>query len=195
MMPPRKSLVDPGLARSTTFGILAVGGLLIPGRMLQVNYFTHDRSRNWVPWDYSYNILQTCEKDAIIFTNGDNDTFPLWYLQDVEGIRRDVRVVCLSLVNTSWYIQQMKAKPYYEEAKPVPISLTNAQIERIQPVEWSSRQMELAVPRETMEKYGVTDSATVRSGKITYTFNPTLDFGTVCFSSVPPVHASRITTC
>ena len=171
--------LDPGLARSTTFGILAVGGLLIPGRMLQVNYFTHDRSRNWVPWDYSYNILQTCEKDAIIFTNGDNDTFPLWYLQDVEGIRRDVRVVCLSLVNTSWYIQQMKAKPYYEEAKPVPISLTNAQIERIQPVEWSSRQMELAVPRETMEKYGVTDSATVRSGKITYTFNPTLDFGTV----------------
>ena len=171
--------LSPQLGQSATFGIIGLGVLLIPGRMLQVNYYSHDRSKNWVPWDYSYNILQTCEKDAIIFTNGDNDTFPLWYLQDVEGIRRDVRVVCLSLVNTSWYIQQMKAKPYYEEAKAVPISLTNAQIERIQPVEWATRQMELAVPKEAIERYGVTDTAILRAGKITYTINPTLDFGGV----------------
>ena len=171
--------LSPSNAKSAGFAILGAGALLIPVRMVQVNYFTHDRSKNWVPWDYSYNILQTCEKDAIIFTNGDNDTFPLWYLQDVEGIRRDVRVVCLSLVNTSWYIEQMKAKPYYQDAKAVPISLTNAEIDRIQPVEWEARQMDLPVPQEAIDKFGVTDTAILRTGKISYTFRPTLDFGSV----------------
>jgi hypothetical protein len=139
----------------------------------------HDRSGNFVAWDYSYNILQTCEKDAILFTNGDNDTFPLWYLQDVEGVRRDVRIVNLSLVNTSWYIQQMKKKPYYAEAKAVPISYSNAEIERIQPRAWESREMELPVPKEAIEQYHVTDSAIVRTGKINYTFKPTLEVSNV----------------
>ena len=63
----------------------------IPVNMLRVGWESHNRTGNYVAWDYSYNILQTLEKNAIIFTNGDNDTFPLWYLQDVEGVRRDVQ--------------------------------------------------------------------------------------------------------
>jgi len=101
--------------------------LLINGRMLQANYRVHDRSGNYVPWDWAWNMLQSCEKDAILFTNGDNDTFPLWYLQEVEGIRTDVRVVNLSLANTGWYLDQLKnSRP--RGAKPVALSLSDGEI-------------------------------------------------------------------
>ncbi|MDP4219648.1 MAG: DUF2723 domain-containing protein [Bacteroidota bacterium] len=68
----------------------------------------YSRARNYIPFDYGYNILQSCEKDAILFTFGDNDTFPLWCLQDVYSIRRDVRIVQLSLSNIGWYIDELK---------------------------------------------------------------------------------------
>ncbi len=154
----------PGRATAAYAGVLAVGMFLIPVRMAQTNYFTHDRSRDFVPWDYSYNTLQTCEKDAILITNGDNDTFPLWYLQDVEGIRRDVRIVNLSLVNTPWYIEELKQKAYYPEAKTVPISLSDARIATIQPVQWEPRTVEIPVPKEALERYRSTDTWTGRTG-------------------------------
>lgn len=104
--------------------VLAVCFLAVPINMVANGWKMHDRSKNWIPWDYSYNILQSLEKDAIVFTNGDNDTFPLWYLQDVAGVRRDVRVVNLSLGQTSWYIWQLKnERPW--GAKTVPISFSN----------------------------------------------------------------------
>ena len=99
------------LFRSSSTAIttaVAVVGLALPIGTIYKLYHEQDRTGDYIAYDYAYNILQTCEPNSILFTNGDNDTFPLWYLQEVEGLRRDVRVVNLSLLNTNWYIKQLR---------------------------------------------------------------------------------------
>jgi len=101
-----------------------VSGLLcllaVPAVMGSENWDDHDRSDRYLARDVAFNYLNSCAPDAILFTNGDNDTFPLWYAQEVEGKRTDIRVCNLMLLNTDWYINQMKNKAY--ESDPLPIT-------------------------------------------------------------------------
>lgn len=166
--------------------VLIFSFILVPVRMLQANYFTHDRSDNWVPWDYSYNILQSAGPGGIIFTNGDNDTFPLWYLQDVEGVRRDVKVVNLSLLNTDWYIKQLKNNDPYGVGT-VNIRLSDAQIDQLRPIQWEPVDVSVPAPRpgvnlqlsDIFQQYSIADSTVMNSGSIQWRMPNTLTFGDV----------------
>jgi len=114
---------------------------VIPGQLLVKNYHTHDRSDNYLAWDYSYNILISCEPNAILFTHGDNDTYPLWYLQQVEKIRQDVSIVNLSLLNADWYIRQLN------EVEPkVPMQLTGINLDRLSLMAWKKQKVTINVP-------------------------------------------------
>ncbi|QHT68173.1 DUF2723 domain-containing protein [Rhodocytophaga rosea] len=105
-------------ASSLTAGVVC---LVVPGVMAAQGWDDHNRSKRYHSVDSAKNLLSACAPNAILFTGGDNDTFPLWYVQEVEGFRTDVRVCNLSLLGTEWYIQQMKRPTY--ESKPLPISL------------------------------------------------------------------------
>lgn len=97
-------------------------GLASPFILLTQNFDDHDRSKHFASRDYASNFLNSVDKDAIIFTYGDNDTYPLWYAQEVENIRRDVRVVNLSLIQVDWYINKLRNK--VNESNPIKLSLS-----------------------------------------------------------------------
>ena len=112
----------PGLVAGTVATLACV---LVPIQMAGQNWDDHDRSGRYMCRDFGSNYLESCEPNAVIFTNGDNDTFPLWYAQEVEGIRTDVRVCNTSYLQTDWYIDQMKRQAY--ESAPLPITWDHSQ--------------------------------------------------------------------
>ena len=113
--PYKKSLIAAAVA--------AVVGIIIPLQVVSQTWDDHDRSGRYAARDFGMNYLQSLDENAIVFTNGDNDTFPLWYAQEVEGTRTDVKVVNLSYLTTDWYVDQIR-RPSYDapgidmQAKP-----------------------------------------------------------------------------
>ena len=118
-----KKFLKPNIAVLTAFLIC----LFIPVIMAKEGWDDHDRSNRYTVRDVAADYLNSCAPNAILFTLGDNDTFPLWYAQEVEGVRTDIRVVNLSLLNMDWYIDQMKRKTY--DSKPLSISLDRKKYE------------------------------------------------------------------
>ena len=156
---------------------MALAFLLIPANMLLTNFHSHDRSRNFLPWDYAYNLLQSVAPNSVLFTNGDNDTFPLWYLQDVEGVRRDVRIANLSLLNTNWYIKQLKNQEPYGAMK-VAMSLSDREIDQLAPTRWKTTPVSIKVPESVYKEFGITDT-TQMMGELKWKFEPTLKYGSI----------------
>ncbi|MCX7908188.1 MAG: DUF2723 domain-containing protein [Ignavibacteria bacterium] len=154
---------------------LIISILLVPFNMLIGGWKTHTRANNYFPFDYSYNILQSLEKDAIVFTNGDNDTFPLWFLQDVAGVRRDVRIVNLSLGQTLWYIDQLKNREPWG-AKKIPLSFTDEQLHTTEddPKALSyefgeAKEIKIPVKKEILAQY-TDDTSLINKGYMEFTF-------------------------
>lgn len=101
-------------------------GIVVPLQMVSQTWDDHDRSGRYAARDYAINYLESLEPNAIVFCNGDNDTFPLWYVQEVEGVRPDVKIINLSYLNSDWYANQQRLQSY--TAKPVHFTATPADI-------------------------------------------------------------------
>jgi tetratricopeptide (TPR) repeat protein len=117
-----KSFMDK---KAVALGVSVISLLAVPALMGFQNWDDHDRGDRYLAQLNAQTYLESCDPNAILFTIGDNDTFPLWYMQQVEGVRRDIKIVNTSLFATDWYIDQMKKKTY--DADPIPSTLKHHQ--------------------------------------------------------------------
>ncbi|MGB5531123.1 MAG: tetratricopeptide repeat protein [Ignavibacteriaceae bacterium] len=114
--------------------------------------------------EYNKNIMASCEKNAVLFTNGDNDTYPMWFLQFMENYRTDITLVNVSLFNVSWYIKQLKnGYPFGENN--LFMMLTDADIDSLRPVHWKEKTVEIPVKHDPLNK----------KGKIEWLVKPTIE--------------------
>ncbi|HPF52550.1 MAG TPA: DUF2723 domain-containing protein [Draconibacterium sp.] len=102
--------------------VSVVSLVLVPGILASQNWHDHDRSDRYMTRDYAKNYLESCAPNAILLTYGDNDTFPLWYVQEVEGVRLDIKIINIGYLGMDWYIYQQSFKT--NDAPPVPFTFT-----------------------------------------------------------------------
>jgi len=117
-----------GESKLAAAGIGLVSLILVPGIMAQQGWDDHDRSGKYAARDFGMNYLAGCDRNSVLITNGDNDTFPVWYAQEVEGFRTDVRVVNYMLSSGYWYVHQLGRKVY--DAPPLKFTLTPEQYDK-----------------------------------------------------------------
>ena len=108
-------------ARTASYASIGLCLLLVPVLLIKQEWPSHDRSTKLTAHDMAYNYLMSCPKNAILFTGADNDTYSLWYVQEVEGVRPDVRIIVNTLFGSDWYIHQMQGK--MNQSEPLPITM------------------------------------------------------------------------
>lgn len=152
--------------------------ICIPLNILGQNWDDHNRSGRYTAHDVAYNYLNSCAPNAILFSGGDNDTFPLWYLQEVEGVRMDVRVINILLLDSEWYIDQMKRKVNLSEALPIKLeheSYRQGKMEFIYLAENAGDTVSLKEAVSQVSSKDIKDKLKLNSGEI-IDYIPTKNF-------------------
>lgn len=182
-------LVPLGLALALTIVLVPLNMALgLAGMLMGESYedsakwAMYTRNNNYIPYDYAYNILQSCEPNAILFTAGDNDTFPLWCIQDVYGVRQDVRIVNLSLGKMGWYIEQLKNQEPWG-AKKVKLTYFSDEMLRaeedtergVRPVRSPAQEAVVPISAETMRRF--TNDPNAAAGEMRWNFTGEMKMG------------------
>jgi hypothetical protein len=144
-----KTLMNKLNARTAAIAATLIG-MTAPAIMAQQGWDDHNRANRYFSVDSAVNYLESCAPNAILFTGGDNDTFPLWYAQEVEGVRTDMRVIVLSYYNTDWYIEQSMRKHY--ESEPLPYTLSTTQYLQGGPNDYLPYE-DLKIPEMNLRQY------------------------------------------
>ncbi len=157
----------PGAAAVTLISLI-----LVPGVLATENWDDHNRSKRYMARDYAKNYLESCAKNALLFTYGDNDTFPLWYVQEVEGVRPDIKIINLSYLGMDWYINQQTMATYDAAPAPFTFSRDKYYMGRMDAVLFQERFKKSVELSEAMKFLGSDDVRT----KVKVTSGEMMDF-------------------